>query len=157
MDDGAWARIDLAPLEGMVGYNIHILDLKLYQLFYAEFAARAMTPGMFSTLLAIRRNPGIRHGALADALMVQRPNMTTLTNRLEREGFLQRRDTPGDKRSVALTLSAKGERAVDEMLATMAAHDERATAGLNAKERKTLLALLRKMADRLCERPVTPA
>jgi len=141
--------IDLSPLEEMVGYNIHILDLLLYQLFYERFADRAMTPAMFSALLAIRHNPGIRHGALADALLIQRPNLTTLINRLDREGFLERRFAAGDRRSIELHLSAKGEKAVDRMLALMETHDAGATAALSDKERKTLLLLLRKLAGGL--------
>jgi len=146
MDALSPARIDLAPLEEMVGYNIHILDLLLYQAFYERFADRAMTPGMYSALLAIRHNPGIRHGTLADALLIQRPNMTTLINRLDRDGYLERRYTAGDRRSIALHLSAKGEKAVDRMQTLLQAQDTKATAALSEKERKTLLLLLRKLA-----------
>jgi MarR family transcriptional regulator, organic hydroperoxide resistance regulator len=149
MDALSPSRIDLAPLEEMVGYNVHILDLLLYQAFYERFSDRAMTPAMFSALLAVRRNPGIRHGALADALLIQRPNMTTLINRLDRDGFLERRFAAGDRRSVELHLSAKGEKAVDRIQALMEAHDARETAALTDKERKTLLLLLRKLAGSL--------
>ena len=149
MDALAPMPVDLAPLEQMVGYNVHILDLLLYQAFYERFADRAMTPAMFSALLAIRRNPGIRHGALADALLILRPNLTTLVNRLDRDGFLERRFPPKDRRSIELHLSAKGEKAVERMAALMEAHDARATAALTDKERKTLLLLLRKLAGGL--------
>jgi DNA-binding MarR family transcriptional regulator len=144
--------IDLSRLDAMVGYNIHILDLLMYQLFFARFAPQAMTPGAFSTLLAIRDNPGARHGALADALMIQRPNMTKLVNRLVRQGYVRRRSASGDQRSVVLSLAPKGERALDGILAEMPAHEERLTAGLGARERGTLLALLRKLA-RTARRP----
>ena len=149
MDSLSPAPVDLAPLEEMVGYNVHILDLLLYQAFYERFADRSMTPGMFSALLAIRHNPGIRHGALADALLIQRPNMTTLINRLDRDGFLERRFAAGDRRSVELHLSAKGEKAVDRMRALLETQDAKATASLTEKERKTLLGLLRKLAGAL--------
>ena len=141
--DGA---IDLSRLEAMVGYNVHILDLLFYQLFFARFAATGMTPGVFSTLLAIRDNPDARHGALADALMIRRPNMTTLLNRLVRQGYVRRRGASDDQRSVTLSLAPKGERALDAVLAEMPAHEERLGAGLGARERRVLLALLRKLA-----------
>jgi DNA-binding MarR family transcriptional regulator len=138
--------IDLSRLEAMVGYNIHILDLLLYQLFFARFAATGMTPGVFSTLLAIRDNPGARHGALADALMIQRSNMTTLVNRLVRQGYVRRRGASDDQRSVTLSLAPKGERALEAVLAEMPAHEERLSGGLAGRERTLLLALLRKLA-----------
>ena len=145
--------IDLTPLRRLVGFNIHILDLMIYQLFYEHHAEPAMTPGVFSTLLAISHNPGVRHGALADALLIQRPNMTKLINRLERDGFVRRRPSRADGRSVVLHLTGRGRQAVERVTSGMLAHDERAAAGLTAAERQTLLALLGKLADGLRRRP----
>lgn len=141
--------IELGPLDDLVGFHIHVLDVRLYQIFYERLAGRALTPGVFSTLLAIRENPGVRHGALADALMIQRPNMTTLINRLEREGYVSRRPSPDDKRWVVLFLTAKGERAVAQTLSAIAAHDRKMTSALSPAERTALLALLRKLGRSL--------
>jgi DNA-binding MarR family transcriptional regulator len=141
--------LDLSPLRAMVGFNIHMLDLLQYQFFYQEFGDDTFTPGVFSTLAAISQNPGIRHGALADALLIQRPNLTTLINRLERDGYVCRKPSRDDKRWVVLFITDKGSRAVDKMLERMQSHDRRVTGGLNAAERKTLLALLDKLRDSL--------
>jgi DNA-binding MarR family transcriptional regulator len=141
--------IDLSPLRAMVGFHIHILDLMQYQVFYQEFGGEAFTPGVFSTLAAIRQNPGIRHGALADALLIQRPNLTTLINKLERDGYVCRRPSRDDKRWVVLYVTDKGAREVDKMLAQMLALDRRITSKLTGPERKTLLALLNKARDGL--------
>ena len=137
--------LDLSPLRAMVGFNIHMLDLLQYQVFYQEFGGDTFTPGVFSTLAAIRQNPGIRHGALADALLIQRPNLTTLINKLEREGYVCRKPSRDDKRWVVLYITDKGSRAVDKMLERMQSHDRLVTGGLSAAERRTLLALLDKL------------
>ncbi len=141
--------LDLGVLKELVGFNIHVLDLRLYQLFYERLGGRALTPGVFSTLLAIRHNPGVRHGALAEALMIQRPNMTTLIDRLQRNGYVTRRPAPKDKRSVSLSLTAKGQRAVERTLALIMQHDRAMTARLSAPERRTLLRLLGKLGQGL--------
>ncbi len=138
------AAVDLSVLQQMVGFHVHMFDLAMYQSFYERFAERAFTPAIFSTLAVIRQNPGIRHGALADALRIQRPNLTSLINKLERIGYVSRRSSAGDKRSVALYLTDRGERAVTKMRVTMLAFDRAATANLSAQERKSLLALLQK-------------
>lgn len=145
--------VDLSPLEGLVGFNIHILDLLMYQLFYERFAQRSMTPGIFSALLAIKANPGVRQGALADALMIQRSNMTMLVTRLIRAGYVKRRGAKGDNRGVVLFLAESGERALRHVHAGMVAHEKLLASGLTAKERGTLLALLRKLARRLRSAP----
>lgn len=138
------AAVDLSVLEQMVGFHVHMFDLAMYQNFYERFAERGFTPAIFSTLAVIRQNPGIRHGALADALRIQRPNLTSLINKLERIGYVSRRPSAGDKRSVALYLTDRGERAVAKMRELMLAFDRAATANLTAQERKTLLGLLQK-------------
>jgi DNA-binding MarR family transcriptional regulator len=138
------AEIDLSTLEQMVGFHVHMFDVAMYQSFYEQFAERGFTPAIFSTLAVVQQNPGIRHGALADALRIQRPNLTSLINKLERVGYVSRRPSAGDKRSVALYLTDRGERAVTKMRVTMLAFDREATAKLSARERKSLLGLLRK-------------
>ena len=145
-------QIDLSPLEELVGFNIHILELLMYQLFYERFTKRSMTPGIFSTLLAIKGNPGVRQGALADALMIQRSNMTILVNRLIRAGYVKRRSAKGDNRGVVLFLAEPGERALRQVNIEMAEHEKLLASSLTAKERETCLALLQKMARHL--RPV---
>jgi DNA-binding MarR family transcriptional regulator len=138
------ATVDLSVLQHMVGFHVHMFDLAMYQNFYERFAERAFTPAIFSILAVIRQNPGIRHGTLADALRIQRPNLTSLINKLERIGYVSRRPSAGDKRSVALYLTDRGEGAVTKMREVMLAFDRETTANLTAQERKSLLGLLRK-------------
>ena len=138
------AAVELSALQQMVGFHVHMFDLAMYQSFYERFAKRAFTPAIFSTLAVIRQNPGIRHGALADALRIQRPNLTSLINKLERIGYVSRRPSASDKRSVALHLTGRGERAVTKMRELMLAFDREATAKLTAQERRSLLGLLQK-------------
>jgi DNA-binding MarR family transcriptional regulator len=152
-DEPDEAAVDLSFLEGLVGFNIHILDLQIYQLFFERFAGGAMTPGILSTLLAIKANPGVRHGALADALMIQRPNMTKLINGLERDGLVRRDPAREDKRSVVLNLTREGEAAVETGLAGMTAHEAAAIAPLNGDEQRALRGLLRKLSNGLRQRP----
>ena len=105
--------VDLGPLEALIGFQIHLLDLLMYQMYYERLGKAAMTPGMFSTLCTIKANPGVRQGVLADALLIQRPNMTLLVNRLIRAGYVRRRAARGDNRGVELFLRAEGERALE--------------------------------------------
>jgi DNA-binding MarR family transcriptional regulator len=145
--------VDLGPLEALIGFQIHLLDLLMYQMYYERFGKGAMTPGMFSTLATIRANPGVRQGVLADALLIQRPNMTLLVNRLIRAGYVRRRAARGDNRGVELFLRAEGERALSDVAAKLAAHEGSITAALTKAERENLAALLVKIVRRLRATP----
>ena len=150
MRQDAAGKIDLSILRQMVGFHVHMFDLAQYQKFYARFRGGSFTPAVFSTLAAIGQNRGIRHGALANALRIQRPNLTAMLNELERAGYVSRRSSSTDKRSVALHLTDRGERALAKMLKSMLAFDREMTAGLSAAERKNLRALLVKALDGGC-------
>jgi DNA-binding MarR family transcriptional regulator len=145
--------IDLSGLDELVGFNIHIIDLLMYQRFYERFGKESMTPGIFSTLYAIKANPGIRQGALADALMIQRSNMTMLVNRLIHAGYVKRQGAKGDNRGVVLSLAEEGEKALRQIRYKMSAHEKMLTAGLSDKERDLCLGLLQKMAAHLRAAP----
>jgi DNA-binding MarR family transcriptional regulator len=145
--------LDLAALERLIGFQIHMLDLLMYQRYYERFGKDAMTPGMFATLTAIEANPGVRQGALADALLIQRPNMTLLVNRLIRAGYVQRRAARADNRGVELFLKRKGERALRMAAAELAAHERNLTAALSVAELDRLAAVLARMVRHLRDKP----
>jgi len=147
--------LDLGPLEMLIGFHIHLLDLLMYQMYYERFGRAAMTLGMFSTLSTIKANPGVRQGALADALLIQRPNMTLLVNRLIREGYVRRRAARGDNRGVELFLRAEGERALSDFAAKLAAHERGLTAALTKAEREQLATLLAKTVREVRAAPRT--
>jgi DNA-binding MarR family transcriptional regulator len=146
---------ELGRLDSMIGFHIHMLDLLMYQRYYERFGKAAMTPGMFASLSAIKANPGIRQGALADALLIQRPNMTLLVNRLIRAGYVGRRAARSDQRGVELFLRPQGERALDAMAIKVAAHEAGLTEALTALERRRLAQLLTKMVRQLRAGPLT--
>lgn len=147
------AAVDLTPLDGLIGFKIHILDLLMYQLYYERLGKTAMTPAMFATLAAIKVNPGVRQGVLADALLIQRPNMTLLVNRLLRAGFVRRRAARGDNRGIELFIRAEGRKALRTLAARLAAHERSLTDVLTATERDRLELYLTKIVQTLRATP----
>ena len=119
----AGGALDISGLTDNLGFRIHILDLRMMKTLSERCAVHGLTPGAASVLMIIKQNPGVRHGELADALLIQRPNMTKLMKRLEAQGLIKRLPGQKDRRHVALGLTAKGERAVAAARAEFAAHD----------------------------------
>lgn len=87
-------------------------------------------------------------GKTAAALSgMSRATVSNLVNTLERDGLVSRGPSPDDARAVVLSLTPAGEQA---LRSTFRSHNERETAWagvLEAQERRTLIALLAKLAD----------
>jgi DNA-binding MarR family transcriptional regulator len=140
---------EMPPLAESVGFLIRIIQLQSFQLFYRRFEAAGLSLGALTTLGAIQANPGIRHGVLADALMIKRPNFTKVINGLESEGLLMREAPRGDKRTTALFVTKKGVRKLDAMRHAVLAYHEETVATLSSAERDTLLELLQRLSRHL--------
>jgi DNA-binding MarR family transcriptional regulator len=145
------ANIDLSMHHNIVGFMLRVAQVRIFQLYYKRerMARHGLTTGAYATLLAIRQNPGIRRGTLADVMATQRPNMTKLLNHLERSGYIRRKKGKQDKRTNGIFLTPAGRAKIDSMIADAMEHDEFTTSALKPAERRTLLQLLRKLADSL--------
>lgn len=81
-------------------------------------AARSSDPqnklsvAQLELLSAVSENPGTRPGQLARFLHLAPNSVTTLVNGLHALGLITRASNPDDRRTVELTLSEDGERAV---------------------------------------------
>jgi DNA-binding MarR family transcriptional regulator len=150
---GAVARetVDIASIGPNFGLAVRLLDLRLMKRASEVFGDLGLTPATATALLAIDATPGVRHGELADALRIQRPNLTKMLNQLVDEGLLRRGESAGDRRLVTFALTPRGARVADGVRATMAALDAQALSGLSPDEQATLLALIVKLTRALDE------
>ena len=152
----AEAPLDLSALTDNLGFRIHILDLRMMKMLSERCAVHGLTPGAASVLMIIKQNPGVRHGELADALLIQRPNMTKLMKRLEAQGLVKRLPAKKDRRHVALGLTPKGEQAVAGARAEFAAHDGIVQQLFNATERAAMSDLVQRMHEALDAAEIPP-
>jgi DNA-binding MarR family transcriptional regulator len=140
------ANPDLSALAGSIGFMVRLVQLQSFQLFYRKFEQHGLSLGALTTLGAINANPGIRHGVLADALMIKRPNFTKVINKLEEEGLIARQAPDHDKRTTALHVTKKGLRMIEESFETITRYHREMVTTLSPEEQQTLLALLRKLS-----------
>jgi len=145
------ADLDLSIHYNIVAFMLRITQVRLFQLYYKRqrMARHGLTTGAFTALVAIRQNPGIRRGTLADIMATQRPNMTKLLNDLVRRGYIRRKQGENDRRTNGIFLTPAGRSKIDSMIGDAIEHDEFATSALEPSERRTLLRLLRKLSDGL--------
>ncbi len=139
--------LDLGILPDLLGYQLRRAQLTVFQHFAGTLGDQNVTPGQVGLLVLVSRNPGISQTALAKAVAVERSTLGEAIDRLLKRRLLLRRPAPKDRRSYALRLSASGERFLDGLIPRLFAHEDGVAKHLSPKERKTLIALLRRLAD----------
>ena len=96
-----------------LGLLVRLLDLKLARASAAMLAESSVSLAEMSALRMIADQPGIRPGAIAEALAIKPPNLTRLINRLELAGLCRRSGGDGDdERAVLLRLTPQGDKIV---------------------------------------------
>jgi DNA-binding MarR family transcriptional regulator len=83
---------------------------RLRQQWAAHAAAVGLSPGQVQALLSLTPGEAVRMRDLAARLDYDASNLSTLVDRLERRGAVERRPDPADRRVKALVLTPAGER-----------------------------------------------
>jgi len=144
-----WRRVlpdvDVSPLE--VLSRVARLARHLDRQRSLVFARHDLETWMFDVLSALRRAEGqqLSPGQLLAQTLVTSGTMTNRIDRLEERGLVRRRPDPSDARSVRVQLTAAGRRRVDGALEDLAAREDAILGTLDASERATLAALLRRV------------
>ena len=111
-----------------------------------------LTQGEFDVLTALRRSPaddGMTPGALAAGVLVSSGGMTKRLAALEQAGWISRRRSPRDGRSVRVVLTDSGRERLDALLPAYFAAEAVTLDGLDDAERDGLADLLRELSLRL--------
>jgi DNA-binding MarR family transcriptional regulator len=120
-----------------------------HQLILRVLADEGIHPGQAMCLRAVARHDGLSQRELADALFVGAPTVTTMLQRMERHGMVERRPDPGDQRVTRVHLTAEGRRRAAAGRAAMATHASRALDPIPARQRRALERLLAVFGDHL--------
>lgn len=144
-----WRRVlpdvDVSPLE--VLSRVARLARHLDRQRSLVFGRHDLETWMFDVLSALRGADGqqLSPGQLLAQTLVTSGTMTNRIDRLEERGLVRRRPDPSDARSVRVQLTGTGRRRVDGALRDLAAREDAILGTLDASERATLAALLRRV------------
>jgi len=139
--------IDLGPLPDLLGYQLRLTQIAVFEDFAHTLTTSDITPGRFSVLLLVGANPGIIQSRLAQALRLDRSSMVPLLDQMERLGLVERKPDPGDRRSNCLWLTPHGESLLAELKQLVVVHEQRICAPLSPEERTQLQSLLLKVRE----------
>ena len=120
----AGAEIKLGFLAGSVGFHLRLAQDASYRAFARHRDKDLIKPGRLPALAIIHLNPGISQSALGRAIARDKSTVSPLIKDLQKNGFISRKASTADRRSVTLALTKKGRA------------DARASSGARAGTRK---------------------
>jgi MarR family transcriptional regulator for hemolysin len=101
-----------------------------------------ITRSQWLVLTRLHRNPGASHSELADMLEVEKATVGRMVDRLEANGWVERRSEPDDRRVKRVYLTAEAERIHKRIWRVAETTVDDALADLSKEESKQLMSLL---------------
>lgn len=132
-----------------IGKSVGFLLAKAYQracvIFKEEFEGYDLTPRQFGLLGFLWQEDGTTQAELSAKSQIDRTTMGGLIDRLQKEGLVERRSHPEDRRAYRICLTEKGK-ALEPLLTPLAAKaQDHFIAKLDQQEVETLKSLLEKI------------
>ena len=137
--------LNLTALQQTPGFMIRILQLHIFEEFFAYFADSGFSPAEHSVLVTVRDNPSITQSELAAVLRIQLPNLVKILGKLETADFLRRKRSTKDKRAVELTLTAHGREAAELASKMAKAFNMQTLSALSKREQTVFLDMLTRL------------
>jgi len=145
-------------LDRSFGFLVH----DVARLFGRRFNQRALlflglTRAQCKVLGYLARNEGINQAGLADLLEIKPMTLVRQIDRMEEDGWIERRPDPADRRARRLVLTEKARRILARILDLSSEVRAEAFAGLSDAEGRHLIDLLARVHGNLSERVLSLA
>jgi MarR family transcriptional regulator, transcriptional regulator for hemolysin len=143
-------------------HSFGFLVYDVARLFGRRFNQRAilflgLTRAQCKVLGYLARNEGINQAGLADLLEIKPMTLVRQIDRMEEQGWIERRPDPGDRRARRLVLTDKARPILARILDLSTEVRAEAFAGLSEAEGRRLIGLLGRVHGNLSERTPPPA
>ena len=133
-------------LEGSVGYYLARARNVLLHRMDTAVAPLGLTPQQIGVMFQLSKGLARTPQELSRALAYDSGSMTRMLDRLEAKGFIARSRCEQVRRVVVVDLTDEGRRVTDAGMAEALEAEEEYLAVLDTDERKTLIALLMRLA-----------
>ncbi len=108
-----------------------------------------LTEAQFNVLFALKhKNCDLTQSALSERLVVTRASVTSVLDKLEEKGLVERVSVPGNRRIYHVKLTSKGRELIDEMEPSYRRMVYGALADLSEKDYKALIRFLERVRSR---------
>lgn len=123
----------------------------------ARLLAHGFYAGQDQIMLSLDREDGQTPGQLAMRIGVRPPTITKTINRLQTQGFLEKRASETDARQAHIFLTDTGRQAIRDIEKSVRKTEKLAFKGLDKKDQKVLVKLLSRIETNLSDVAVPAA
>ncbi len=120
-----------------------------------------LTDVQFNLMMLLQHQGGTQKGLsqaqLSNMMLVNRANITSLIDRMEKADFVVRTPAPADRRSNIVRLTTQGKRLLARIEPIYAKEVKRIMAVLRQAEQKELIVMLEKIRGNIIERSMSQA
>jgi DNA-binding MarR family transcriptional regulator len=138
--------LDLGKLDGYLGYQIRQAQSAIFRDLARATSPLGVTPGEFSLLATLQRNPGLSSMRLARAYQLDKTSLSLALKRLAGRGLIESNRNAGDRRYHALVLTAAGREVLRRATRRIEAQERAMDALLGPGEHARLIDCLRRIA-----------
>lgn len=103
------SRLAASDLAASIGFVLRLANGVAMGQLGQRFEALGMRQSLYSVMLIIAENPGLKQQEVGQTLSIQQPNLVSLVNELVNGGLVQRTVNAEDRRSYSLVLTAAGK------------------------------------------------
>jgi DNA-binding MarR family transcriptional regulator len=135
----------MIDIEKSVGFLLAKAYQRACALFKEEFDRCDLTPQQFALLSFLWIEDGLSQTELSARSQIDRTTIGGIIDRLEKEGLVERRIHPEDRRAYQVYLTAKGRSLEEELSSVANCVLLKVTSPLTEQEHETLVRLLTKI------------
>ncbi len=106
--DETESRLAASDLASSIGFLLRLANGVAMGQLAQRFETLGMRQSLYSVMLIIHENPGLKQQEVGQTLSIQQPNLVSLVNELVNEGLVQRTINADDRRSYSLVLTPAG-------------------------------------------------
>ncbi|TPJ36492.1 MarR family transcriptional regulator [Mesorhizobium sp. B2-8-3] len=137
--------LNFGCLNDLTGFHLALAQIAVYRDFCRSLAPLEITQKQFAVLEMIFQNSDVSQIDIAQALGTDRATMMALVDRLDQRGFIERRQSPHDKRRQELRLTPAGIEIRNIAKDLIHEHEKALFSPLSVKEMVALVGSLRKI------------
>ncbi len=139
-------------LNESLGFVVHDVARMMRWDFDRRAVDVGLTRSQWQVLAYLLRADGLQQKELAEQMDITAITLTGLLDRMERDGWVERRADPGDRRAKRIYLTEKVAPVIKELRTLGREVRKAALQGLNEMEQQQLISLLMKVRSNLSAR-----